>query len=62
MNRIQIEIDEKTLRRLVVRYLSEQIGTELSDKDVLVETKSTQNYRAEWESALFRARIQKDWL
>lgn len=60
MTRIRIEVDERTLKRLVIRYLSEQVGADLSEKDVFIETKSTQNYKSEWESALFRARVEKE--
>lgn len=60
MTRIRIEVDERTLKRLVIRYLSEQVGANLSETDVFIETKSTQNYKSEWESALFRARVEKE--
>jgi len=56
---INIEVDENTLRRLVKRYLEQQIGAELDEKDISIETKSKQNYRSEWESAAFRARVNK---
>jgi len=57
--KIEIEVDEKTLRKLVINYLEEQIGTALSPEDVRIETKSRQNYRSEWESAAFRARVER---
>lgn len=57
--KIQIEIDETTLKRLVRDYLGRQIGAEISEKDIIIETKSKQNYKSEWESAAFRARVDK---
>lgn len=58
--KIDIEIDEKKLRELVYRYLQDQLGSvDLDPKDVDIEVKSKQNYRSEWESAAFRARVHK---
>jgi hypothetical protein len=56
---INIEVDEHTLLKLVKRYLEDQVGAELDDKDIVIETKSKQNYRSEWERAAFRARVHK---
>ena len=58
--RVKIEIDERTLRMLVLGYLSEKVGVQLAEKDVQIETKSAQNYRSEWERASFRARVDKE--
>ncbi len=35
------------------------LGTKLEIKDVIIETKSKQNYSSEWESASFRATVRK---
>lgn len=57
---IQIEIDETSLRELVLKYLEQKLGgIELDQDDVKIEVRSKQNYRAEWESAAFRARVDK---
>lgn len=53
---IRIEIDEKTLRAMVVRYLYDELGgMTVKADDVQIEVKSRQNYRSEWEVAAFRA-------
>jgi hypothetical protein len=57
--KVQIEVDERTLKNLVRQYLSQQVGTELDDKDIRIETKSKQNYKSEWEQAAFRATVDK---
>lgn len=57
--KVQIEIDEATLKRLVHQYLERQVGVSLEEKDIVIETKSKQNYKSEWESAAFRARVDK---
>jgi hypothetical protein len=59
--RIVIEIDEATLKRLVIQELESKLGSVvLDEKKVVIETKSKQNYRSEWESAAFRARYEAD--
>lgn len=61
MANINIELTEADVRRLVRSELERIMGDiSLSDKDVQVEVKSKQNYKAEWEPAAFRARVVKD--
>lgn len=55
--KIDIEVDEITLKRLVVEYLQRKMGDiKIDENDVYIETKSKQNYRSEWEVAAFRAK------
>lgn len=62
--RINIEVDENTLRNIVHRWLCDQVGAELDPKDIKIVTKSKQNYKSEWEEAEFKATVNKtiDWL
>ena len=58
-SKILITIDEKKLRELVVSHLCEKMGEVYFDpKDIKIEVKSAQNYKAEWENAEFRATIE----
>jgi hypothetical protein len=57
--RIQIEIGEDDLKRLIVDSLSDELQTQIAIGDVKIEVKSKQNYRSEWETASFRATINK---
>jgi len=58
--RVHIEIDEQTVRRLVVEHLQKLLGSLAPEnKDVRIEVKSKQNYRSEWEQAAFRAVYEK---
>jgi hypothetical protein len=59
MTQIDVMVDEKTLKRLVTDYLATTLQAEIDIKDIHIEVKSTQNYKSEWESAAFRARITK---
>jgi len=60
--KIQLELTEKDLRRLVLDEIRRKTGIDsLEEKDVSIETKSKQNYRSEWEAgAGFRARVDKE--
>lgn len=55
--KIKIEIDEKELRAMVKTRIRNILGdVPFDEANVTIETKSKQNYRAEWESgAGFRA-------
>lgn len=58
--KIAIEIDEKVIRDLVFKHIAEKLGdVDLNPADVKIEVKSTQNWKAEWETAAFRARVEK---
>ncbi len=60
--KIEITLSESDLRTLVLSYLEGAIGPSASGKlkpeDVLIEVKSKQNYKSEWEPAAWRARIE----
>lgn len=56
---INIELSEADLRGLVLAHLRDTLNSELTENDVVIEAKSKQNYKSEWESAAFRARIVK---
>ncbi len=62
MIKIKAEIDELILRELALKHLQQQLG-ELGDNlnasDVTIEVKSKQNYRSEWETAAFRATVDR---
>lgn len=57
--KINIEIDEQELRRLITDHLSSLTGFCLSSEDVTILVKSKQNYKAEWEPAIFKATVNK---
>lgn len=60
--KVNIEIDEKELTRLVISRLQELMpDASITATDVLIEVKSKQNYRSEWESAAFRATIRREF-
>lgn len=58
--KISIEIDEQQLRKIVLEYIREQANFPIAETDIKIETKSTQNYKSEWEAgAGFRATVLK---
>ena len=57
--RTSVELTEKELKELVYQFLSQKLGElDFNEDDVKIEVKSKQNYRSEWESASFRARLE----
>lgn len=61
--KLSLEITEGDLKRLVVAHVREQLGDvalTIKDNDVRIEVKSKQNYKSEWETAAFRARVEVD--
>lgn len=56
MATVQVEIGTEELKELVVRHLESKFGDLDLDKNKLaIQVKSAQNFKAEWESAEFRA-------
>lgn len=54
--KVRLELSRQQLERLVVNHFREKLGEMAFDeKKIKIETKSSQNYRSEWESADFRA-------
>ena len=57
--KLTIEIDKKKLQELVLDYIEKTLGDIPLNVDSLkIETKSSQNYKSEWENADFRAVYQ----
>jgi hypothetical protein len=58
MMTIDIEMDEKQLRELIHSYICDKLGSvNVASTDIVIEVKSRQNYKSEWETAAFRARV-----
>ncbi len=55
---IEITLTEVDLKRLVMDELQRRMGDmSLDSSEVKIETKSSQNFKSEWETANFRARV-----
>lgn len=58
MTKIDIEIGTEDLKTLVLKHLSNLLNVDdLSAANITIEVKSKQNYKSEWESAEFRAKV-----
>jgi hypothetical protein len=57
---ITVEVNETELKRIVVSHIEQYFNTNeftiFDPNKVLIEVKSKQNYKSEWETAAFRAR------
>lgn len=57
---IHIQIDEAELRKILLRHIEGILGdVSIEEKDIQIQVKSKQNYKSEWESASFRAVVNK---
>ena len=57
---VRIELSEVELRVLVKEHLANKLGDiPLEDRDISIQVKSKQNYKSEWETAAFRAVVEK---
>lgn len=57
--KVRIELTEEDVKRLVRNEILDRLGDiPLEASEVKIETKSTQNYKAEWEAAAFRAVVE----
>lgn len=53
--RIDVELNEKDIQRLVLRELKLQMPeAEIAETDIQILVKSKQNYKSEWENAAFK--------
>jgi len=52
--KIRIEIDENALTKLIMDYLCDRLDMDIEKNKVVIQVKSKQNYKAEWEKADFR--------
>ena len=61
MSELTITITKDTLKKLVISHISSEYGInqEIDKSDIQFLVKSTQNYKAEWEPADFKAIIRK---
>ena len=53
--KIEILLTEEDLKELVKDKIESMIDKDINSYDIKIEVKSKQNYKAEWESAAFRA-------
>ena len=60
--KVDIEITEKDLRKLVATHIRDKIDINVKDDDIVIQVKSKQNYKSEWEHADFKAVYKKDHL
>lgn len=57
--KLVIELGEEDVKKLIIAELQLRLGEVLLDiKNVKIETKSKQNYRSEWETAVYRVNYE----
>jgi hypothetical protein len=59
--KVKIEIDENELKKMLIEKFESMFNdTNFDASKLVIEVKSTQNYKSEWEPAAFRARYEGD--
>lgn len=53
--KVYLELSKTELTDLVIAHFQEKLNMSLLASDLKIETKSKQNFKAEWEEADFRA-------
>jgi hypothetical protein len=53
----KIEIDSQDVKKLILDHIKSKGNPDVKLEDIKIVTQSTQNYKAEWESAVFKAEI-----
>lgn len=56
--KITVEISEDDIKKIIVKHLGNVMEGALKPENVIIETKSKQNYKSEWETAEFRVRYE----
>ena len=53
---IKVEISKAQLKGLIIQHLQDKLGDlTINPQHVEIQTKSSQNYKSEWEKADFKA-------
>lgn len=55
---IQVQVGNTELRQMLVQRIQELMQVNVDPASIKIEVKSKQNYRAEWEDAEVRARLE----
>ena len=53
--RIRIDLTEEDVRKALIAYVETKLDSTVEGSGLVIETKSKQNYKSEWEVAQFRA-------
>lgn len=55
---ITIELNSTDIRKLIIEHFEKKFpGVTITSELVEIQVKSTQNYKSEWETAAFKAKI-----
>lgn len=52
--RAKVELSEPEIRAAIASYVADRTGVTIQEGEIVIEVKSKQNYRSEWEKAAIR--------
>jgi hypothetical protein len=55
---VKVALSQDEIKTAIANYVQSRTGVAIDASSVSVQVKSTQNYRAEWENAAFRAEFE----
>ena len=63
MMRVKIDLNREAVLEALKRYIASEAGVDVDAPGVklLIEVKSKQNYKSEWEEAEFRATVERSF-
>jgi hypothetical protein len=53
-----ISLTQDDINRAITQFIAEELGFSVDPKEVIIEVKSKQNYKSEWEQAAIRAHFR----
>lgn len=57
---VNVKMDEAEIRQAIVEFIEKRTGVSVMPSRVIIEVKSSQNYKSEWEIAKFRCNFSAD--
>lgn len=62
---VKVSLSELEIKDAIARYIAENVGVKIEASAVVIEVKSKQNFKSEWEQAAIRCeftahKIDKD--
>jgi hypothetical protein len=54
---VHITIDSKQLKKLIIKHIETEFNTTVEEKEIDIEVKTKQNYKADWEHGDFKAEL-----
>ena len=59
--RVEVSITGLEMKKILLDHVQRKLGdVSITERDIEIEVKATQNYRSEWETGDFRAKLVRN--